>query len=66
MGEADEREVPALSRRAAQQCGYLFIVAGLLALAGIPASPGVTSVLVGVAVADLVVAGLCFLMPWWR
>jgi signal transduction histidine kinase len=64
MGEADKGT--ARSRRAAKQCGYLFVVAGLLALAGIAATPGAASALAGVALADLVLAALCFLLPWWR
>ncbi|WP_454856065.1 sensor histidine kinase [Promicromonospora soli] len=64
MGPADEET--ARSRRAARQGGYLFVVAGLLALAGIPATPGAVPALAGVAVADFVVAVLCFRLPWWR
>jgi hypothetical protein len=64
MGEADEG--PALARRAATQCGYLFVLAGLLAFAGIPTTPGSASVLLGIAVADFGVAVLCFLLPWRR
>lgn len=64
MGEADEET--ARSRRAAKQCGYLFVVAGLLALAGVPATPGSAAALAGIAVADLVIAALCFVLPWWR
>ncbi|WP_165362814.1 sensor histidine kinase [Promicromonospora panici] len=64
MGEADEET--ARGSTAAKQGGYLFVVAGSLALVGIPATPGSASALVGVAVADLVVALLCFLLPWSR
>jgi signal transduction histidine kinase len=64
MGEADEGT--ARSRRAAKHGGYLFVVAGSLALAGIPATPGAASTLAGVTVADFLMAALCFLLPWWR
>jgi signal transduction histidine kinase len=64
MGQADDET--ARSSSAAKQGGYLFVVAGLLALAGIPATPDFASPLAGVAVADFVVAALCFLLPWWR
>lgn len=64
MGEADERA--AHIRRAAKQGGYLFVVAGLLALAAIPATPGLARGLAGIAIADFVLAGICFLLPWER
>ncbi|MFC8799308.1 sensor histidine kinase [Promicromonospora sp. NPDC057138] len=64
MGEADEGT--ARGSPAAKQCGYLFVVAGSLALAGIPGTPGSAPALAGVAVADFVIAALCFVLPWWR
>jgi hypothetical protein len=65
MEESDEAP-GTLSRRAALQCGCLFVVAGLLAFAGIPTAPGFASVLVGIAPLEFVVAGMCFLLPWQR
>jgi signal transduction histidine kinase len=64
MEEADEET--ARSRRAVKQGGYLFVVAGLLALAGIPATPGSAPALAGIAAADLAIAALCFVLPWSR
>jgi signal transduction histidine kinase len=60
-------ETPAtLSRRAANQGAYLFLLAGLLGLAGMATEPHRHLLLVGIAVVDFVVACLCFALPWQR
>jgi hypothetical protein len=50
--------------RASRQAGVLFLMSGLLAVVGIPTSPGASWVLWVIAAADAVVGVLAFVLPW--
>ncbi|PVG82849.1 sensor histidine kinase [Nocardioides gansuensis] len=56
----------ARAERASRQAGVLFLMSGLLAVVGIPTSPGPSWVLWSIAAADVVVGVLAFVLPWKR
>lgn len=52
--------------RAARQAGLLFLMSGVLVVAVIPTLPDRTSQLILIAVTDLALAAVAFLLPWGR
>ena len=63
----DTDETPGSSgRRAANQGAYLFLLAGVLGLAAIASEPQRYALLIGIALVDFAVAGVCVALPWQR